>query len=185
VADVAHLYNPARRMTRKDTALTEALMAADIFAKIGDIKGESLDSKHKDEVEVLSWSWGVSQSASISQGGGGGQGKASFQDLNFTHRVDRASPMLMSACATGNRFKEATLSVRKAGKGQQEFLIIKMSDVIVTGVSPSASGDAASTAESVALQFAKVALEYKPTKADGSLDAGVFFKYDVKAQREG
>ena len=29
-------------------------MAADIFAKIGDIKGESLDSKHKDEVEVLS-----------------------------------------------------------------------------------------------------------------------------------
>ena len=35
-------------------------MASDIFAKIGDIKGESLDSKHKDEVEVLSWSWGVS-----------------------------------------------------------------------------------------------------------------------------
>ena len=34
-------------------------MAADIFAKIGDIKGESLDDKHKDEVEVLSWSWGV------------------------------------------------------------------------------------------------------------------------------
>ena len=32
-------------------------MASDIFAKIGDIKGESLDSKHKGEVEVLSWSW--------------------------------------------------------------------------------------------------------------------------------
>ena len=28
-------------------------MASDIFAKIGDIKGESLDSKHKDEIEVL------------------------------------------------------------------------------------------------------------------------------------
>ena len=34
-------------------------MASDIFAKIGDIKGESLDDKHKDEIEVLSWSWGV------------------------------------------------------------------------------------------------------------------------------
>ena len=34
-------------------------MAADIFAKLGDIKGESLDDKHKDEVELLSWSWGV------------------------------------------------------------------------------------------------------------------------------
>ena len=27
--------------------------AADIFAKLGDIKGESLDSKHKDEIELI------------------------------------------------------------------------------------------------------------------------------------
>jgi type VI secretion system secreted protein Hcp len=64
-------------------------MAADIFAKIGDIKGESLDAKHKDEVEVLSWSWGVAQSGSIS--GGGGQGKASFNDFHFTHLIDKSS----------------------------------------------------------------------------------------------
>lgn len=31
----------------------------------------------------------------------------------------------------------------------------------------------------------KTAVEYKPQKADGSLDAGVFFKYDLKAQKEG
>ncbi len=49
-------------------------MASDIFAKIGDIKGESLDSKHKDEVEVLSWSWGVQQTGTMSHGGGGGEG---------------------------------------------------------------------------------------------------------------
>ena len=160
-------------------------MAADIFAKIGDIKGESLDSKHKDEVEVLSWSWGVSQSGSMAHGGGGGEGKANFNDFNFTHHVDKASPVLLSACATGNHIKEATITVRKAGKGQQEFLIIKMSDVIITSVNPSGSGDAAATAESVALRYAKVALEYKPQKADGSLDAGIFFKYDIKAQKEG
>ena len=34
-------------------------MPSDIFAKLGDIKGESLDAKHKDEIEVLSFSWGV------------------------------------------------------------------------------------------------------------------------------
>ena len=28
-------------------------MASDIFAKIGDIKGESPDDKHKDEIDVL------------------------------------------------------------------------------------------------------------------------------------
>ena len=42
-------------------------MAADIFAKIGDIKGESLDDKHKDEIEVLSWSWGVTNAGRSAQ----------------------------------------------------------------------------------------------------------------------
>ena len=159
-------------------------MAADIFAKIGDIKGESLDSKHKSEVEVLSWSWGVTNSGTIGRGSGGGSGKATFHDFNFTHHIDKASPILMKACATGQHIKEATITVRKAGKGQQEFLIIKMNDVIITSVSP--SGDEGnSSAEHVALQFAKVDLEYKPQKADGSLDAGLHFKYDIKGNKEG
>jgi hypothetical protein len=34
--------------------------AADIFAKIGDIKGESMDTAHKGEIEIESFSWGVS-----------------------------------------------------------------------------------------------------------------------------
>jgi type VI secretion system secreted protein Hcp len=160
-------------------------MASDIFAKIGDIKGESLDDKHKGEIEVLSWSWGVQQSGTMAHGGGGGEGKASFNDFNFTHHIDKASPVLLKACATGEHIKEATITVRKAGKGQQEFLVIKMNDIIITGVAPSGAGDGAATAEHVALQFAKVDLEYKPQKADGSLDAGVHFKYDIKGNKEG
>ena len=109
-------------------------MAADIFAKIGDIKGESLDSKHKDEIEVLSFSWGVTNGASIGGGGGAGAGKATFQDLTIVHTIDKASPLLMKACATGEHLKEATITHRKAGKGQQEFLIVKMNDVLITGV---------------------------------------------------
>ena len=160
-------------------------MAADIFAKLGDIKGESQDSKHKDEVEVLSWSWGVTRSDAGSSTGGAGSGKPNFSDFNFTHHVDKASPNLLKACATGEHIKEATITARKAGKGQQEFLVIKMNDVIVTSVAMSGSGDTAATAESVALRFGKVDLEYKPQKADGSLDAGVHFKYDIKANKVG
>jgi type VI secretion system secreted protein Hcp len=159
-------------------------MASGIFAKIGDIKGESLDSKHKYEVEVLSWSWGVTNSGTIARGSGGGSGKATFHDFNFSHRIDKASPLLLKACAAGQHLKEAVITVRKAGKGQQEFLIIKMNDVIITGVSLSVD-DAAASAEHVALQFAKVDLEYKPQKADGSLDAGLHFKYDIKGNKAG
>jgi len=160
-------------------------MASDIFAKIGDIKGESQDDKHKEEIELLSWSWGVSQTGTPGTGGGGGAGKATFNDFSFLHRIDKASPNLLKACATGEHIKEATITARKAGKGQQEFLIIKMNDVIVTSVALSSSGDTAAASESVALRFAKVDFEYKPQKPDGSLDAGVAFKYDIKANKVG
>jgi type VI secretion system secreted protein Hcp len=159
-------------------------MASDIFAKIGDIKGESLDDKHKNEVEVLSWSWGVSQTGSMGHGSGGGTGKASFSDLHITHHVDKASPVLMKACATGEHIKEATITARKAGKGQQEYLIIKMNDVLITSVQPAGNGGEPGV-ESVSLQCSKVDLEYKPQKADGSLDAGLHFKYDMKLNKEG
>jgi len=153
-------------------------MAIDIFAKIGDIKGESSDDKHKDEIEVLSFSWGVSNPAT---GPGGAGGHATFHDLAITHHVDKATPQLLQACATGQHLKEATITHRKAGKGQQEFLVIKMNDVIITGVSHAGNTEVTAS-ESVTLAFAKVDLEYRPTKSDGTLDAGVHFKFDLKVK---
>jgi type VI secretion system secreted protein Hcp len=159
-------------------------MATDIFAKIGDIKGESVDAKHKDEIEVLSFSWGVANSWSASPGGGGGAGKATFQDLSIVHGIDKATPALLKACATGVHIKDATITHRKAGKGQQEYLIIKLNDVTITAVSHAGAEDQPYT-ESVVLKFAKVDLEYKPQKPDGSLDVGQHFIFDLKANKVG
>jgi type VI secretion system secreted protein Hcp len=159
-------------------------MATDIFAKIGDIKGESLDAKHKDEIEVLSFSWGVANSGSAAPGGGGGAGKATFQDLSIVHGIDKATPELLKACATGLHIKDATITHRKAGKGQQEYLIIKLNDVTITAVSHAGAEDQP-YAESVSLKFAKVDLEYKPQRLDGSLDPGLHFKFDLKANKVG
>ena len=158
-------------------------MAVDVFLKLGDIKGESKDAKHADEIDVLSWSWGISKTGSAAPGSGGGAGKASFNDLSFTHSMDKASPTLMKACATGQHIKEGTLIARKAGKGQQEYLVIKMSDILVTSIQPAASSE--HPTETISLQFAKIDLEYKPLKADGSLDAGVRFAYDLHTNKIG
>jgi len=158
-------------------------MASDIFAKLGDIKGESLDDKHKDEIELLSWSWGVTNAKAPLTGSGGGKGKATFHDLSFTHKIDKASPLLLKGCATGQHLKEATITRRKAGKGQQEYLVIKMNDVVITSVAEEDDGGSGQV-EAVTLAFAKVDLEYRPQKQDGSLDAGIHFKYDIKANKE-
>ena len=88
-------------------------MAVDMFLKMGTIKGESKDSVHKEEIDVLAWSWGASQSGTTHQGPGGGAGKVNVQDLSFTHYVDKASHLLLGACAKGTHFDEALLTVRE------------------------------------------------------------------------
>ncbi len=158
-------------------------MALDTFARIGDIKGESLDTKHSGEIDVLAWSWGVMQTGTLAQGGGGGAGKASFQDFTFTHHIDKASPLLMKSCASGSHIKDATITVRKAGKGQQEYLVIELTDVLVTSVMPSLESEQGATHEGVTLHSVKVDLEYRPQNPDGSLDVGIHFKYDGKTNK--
>jgi type VI secretion system secreted protein Hcp len=157
-------------------------MAVDVFLKLADVKGESKDDKHKDEIEVLSWSWGISNPVDARAGAGKGAGKANFHDLNFMHSVDKASPVLMKACTMGDHFKEATLTSRKAGKGQQEYLIVKLKEVFVSSVQPSGSSE--HPMESVSLVFGHIDLEYKPQKDDGSLDAGVHFIYDLLKNKD-
>src|SRR6478736_7780020 len=110
-------------------------MAFDAFLKIEGIQGESTDKAHKDEIEVFSFSWGTANTGTGSVGGGGGAGKASFQDLHFTMPISKAAPNLMLACATGKHIPEATLTCRKAGGSQVEFLKIKLADILVSSFS--------------------------------------------------
>src|SRR5438270_10620750 len=99
-------------------------MAVDMFIKIDDIKGESADAKHKDEIQVLSWSWGMSQSGTTHDGAGGGAGKVNVQDLTFTKYVDSSSPNLIKFCCNGKHFKQGLLTIRKAGEHPLEYLKI-------------------------------------------------------------
>jgi len=156
-------------------------MPFDIFAKIGDIKGESQDDKHKGEIEVLSYSWGGKGTVIHEAGGGAVGSKATFQDLQIVHHIDKATPKLLDSCASGVHIKEATITHRKTGKGQQEFLVIKMNDVIITGVTH--GGDLQGSSETVTMAFAKVDLAYSPMKSDGSLDVAQHFKYDLESNK--
>src|SRR5205807_72834 len=103
-------------------------MSVDMFLKLDDLKGESEDYKHKNEIDVLSWSWGMSQSGTTHMGTGGGAGKVSVDDLSFTKYVDRGSPTLIISCCSGKHFKQGVLTVRKAGEMPLEYLKITMKE---------------------------------------------------------
>jgi type VI secretion system secreted protein Hcp len=160
-------------------------MAVDAFLKLDGIKGESTDDKHKDEIDVLSWSWGLSQTGTLAFGGGGGASKVQFQDFHFTSSISKASPLLFLGCATGEHIKEATITARKAGEKQQDFLIIKMNDVLITSYQTggSSQSDALPT-DQFSLNFAKIEYSYIPQKPDGGLASPVGGGWDLKLNKK-
>ena len=109
-------------------------MAVGMFIKIDTVDGEAQDSKHKKEIDVLSWTWGMSNSGSAHVGSGAGAGKVNVQDLTFTKWVDSSTPKLALACCSGKHFKDAVLVVRKAGEKPVEYLKIKLDEVLVASV---------------------------------------------------
>jgi type VI secretion system secreted protein Hcp len=158
-------------------------MAVDYFLKIAGIEGESPDSKHKNEIQLESWSWGESQQGGHAAGGGGGAGKVSMQDFHFVMKVNKATPKLMLACASGEHIKDATLSVRKAGKEQQDYLKITLSDLLVSSYQTGGSHGDVVPSDQISLNFTKIQFEYKEQKPDGTLGAAVKTGYDLKAMK--
>lgn len=110
-------------------------------------------------IDVYSWSWGMTQTVSEFPGGGGGAGKVQMQDFHFTKTIDKSSTTLFQACANGEHFPNATLTVRKKGQGQQEYLVVKFSDVLVTSYQTGGSSGDALPMESISLNFSRVELQ--------------------------
>ena len=162
------------------------MAVVDYFIKFDGIKVESADAKHKNEIDVESWSWGETNAGSSGAGGGGGggAGKVAMQDFHFVMKLNKASISLMKACATGEHIKEATLTSRKAGKGQQEFLTVKLTDVLVSSFQSGGSeGSQAVPTDQVSLNYAKIEFQYKEQKADGTLGPAEIFTFDLKAHK--
>jgi type VI secretion system secreted protein Hcp len=159
-------------------------MAVDMFVKIGDIKGESRDDKHKGEIDVLAWSWGMNQTGSGHVGGGAGTGKVQVNDLSLTKYIDMATPDLMLACCNGKHYPEAKLTVRKAGENPLEYIVVTMQDVIITGVQTGGSGGEDKLTENVTLNFAKVKVDYTEQTSTGGKGATPKMGWDIEGNKK-
>ena len=117
-------------------------MAVDMFLKIESppIKGESLDDKHKEDIDVLTWSWNLSNSGNAQTGGGAGAGKVNVGNLSVTKFVDKATTDLFLSTCNGQHHDTVTLFVRKAGTNPIEYIKITMSEVLITSLSTGGSG---------------------------------------------
>lgn len=146
-------------------------MAMDMFLKIEGVDGESLDSEHTGEIDVLAWSWGMTQSGSMHVGGGGGSGKVSVQDVSITKYVDKASATIMNKTCAGDHFPSAVLVIRKAGGTALEYWKLTMNKVLITSISTGGSGGEDKLTENLTLNFEDFKAEYTEQKEDGSAGA--------------
>jgi type VI secretion system secreted protein Hcp len=146
------------------------MAAVDYFLKLDGVPGECPKEGHKDSIEIESFAWGATNAGTMAYGGGGGSGKVQFQDFSFTMKCNKASPVLMLKCATGEHIKSALLTCRKAGGKQETFLKVKLTDLLVSSYQTGGSGGAdVIPMDSISLNFTKVEMEYFIQGADGKV----------------
>jgi type VI secretion system secreted protein Hcp len=156
------------------------MATVDYFLKIDGIEGESQDKTHKNEIQLNSFSWGATNAGTMATGGGGGAGKVQFHDFSFAKTVDKASPKLMLACATGEHIKNAILTCRKAGKEQQEYLKYTFTDLLISSFQ--IGGTEVLPTDQISFNCTQVQMDYKEQKADGTLGGAISTKYNLKTQ---
>lgn len=144
----------------------------DCFLRLDGIQGESVDPKHKDEIEVLSWAL----TDPLGMTGVPYSGHRRLE-LTVTKNLDKASPRLFQAYATGEHMREGRLSfIRTAASSPAEFLRYRLLELRVT--SYSIGGTDSMPLETVVLSFAKSEMEYRPQNRDGSLGHPVTSRFE-------
>lgn len=151
-------------------------MAMNAFIKFTepDIKGESTDNTHSEQIQVLSWSHSFNQptKAVRSTAGGGTVEQANHSDFTFSKYTDAATDDLLKYCWNGKQIGKAVMQIYRADGNDAAilYLEVEMEDVIVSNFSIG-GGQGDLPTENVSLAYGKVTYKYKTQKPDTG-DAG-------------
>ena len=157
----------------------------DGFIKIGELKGESVDSKHRDWIDVLSWSWGMANHGSGQIGSGSGTGKGTVQDFQFTKTVDTSSSDIAKQLLAGKHFPKATFELRKSGGSQPvTYYKVEFEQVFISSMSFGGAGSGGAFTESVTFNFRKYKATYTVQKEDGSAGSPSSYGWDIGKNEE-
>jgi type VI secretion system secreted protein Hcp len=160
---------------------TPRLSPAPAYMKLGDIKGEATDTDHKDWIIIESWSWGESNAGVV---GVPTSEKANFQDLTVTKRIDKATPKLMLACASGQQVTSGTLvfTTRAPGAADDTYLRYELKDVLVSSFQHGGgAADGSLPTESISLNFSKIEMTYYYDDPAGGDPLPISEGWDIKS----
>jgi type VI secretion system secreted protein Hcp len=158
---------------------TEQKGTVDSFLKLDGIQGDATADGHTNEIELTGWHFGGTNAGGFGVSGpGGGAGKVQVNDFVFTMHADKSSPKLFEAMASGKHIPNATLSVRKAGGSAIDFLKVNLTNILVSSFHT--SGNGLLPGIEVALNFAKIEMEFKTQNNDGTAGGSVKAGFDLQ-----
>jgi len=160
-------------------------MAIHYHLDVKGIKGESPADKHMEQIELLFWSCAASNPTTI-VGAGMSAGTVALSDLSCTKRVDKSSPGLLELCITGKHVDDATLycSKQTGQKTPEDFLIITLSEVYVSGHQVGGSSGEDVGTESLTFTYGKIHYDYKVQDKAGTLTSVKAVEYDARLKKQ-
>jgi type VI secretion system secreted protein Hcp len=138
--------------------------------KIKSIKGEVTSKEYIDALSINSVQFGAGVGVSMTPGNIKSRtaSTVSISEVVCTKQLDQSSTALFSNACQGSNLGTVTLhftmSTTNDKAGDNEYLLVTLDNVIISGYSASSGGDRPS--ESISLNFTKITMKYL-TQDDG------------------
>jgi type VI secretion system secreted protein Hcp len=148
--------------------------SADIFLKLDGIPGDSVDDKHKGEIDVEAVAYNVKRT-----------GKTRVATVRIDKGYDSSSPKLLAASATGRHIKSGVITFRLSGSdADSAFLTYKLSDIVVSsyeqgGANPDAK-PLGSLEEEIGLTAARLQATERSVDSSGKQGPPVSASIDLR-----
>ena len=149
------------------------------FIKFDGVDGEATDKDHKDWINLLSFQQTISRESSTS-GSSRARSSAVFEDIVLTKQLDKSSPKIQEAIATGKVYPsvEFELAVDYGGS-RATYLKYELKNVMVTSYSISGGADEVPT-EQFSLNFEEIKVTYTEFDSSGSSKGNVETTWKVE-----
>ncbi len=169
------------RVSNLEDTQTQASTTA-VFIKIGDIKGESVESSHEDWSDLLSCNQG--QSVPEPSGQSRQRASVSLGDVVCVKELDKASPKIAEAVLTGEVFPKVaihfTASYGDAGL-RLVYYAYELTNVRVTSYNIGGSGQGDDVPiETFSLNFEEIKVTYTERDSEGKSKGNVEYTWKVE-----
>lgn len=148
-----------------------AQAAFDAFLKIEGVPGEATDSARSGWIQVDSLHFGMTGVSDLAP--------PQLAPLTLRKRVDQASPLLASACATGKPIAQLRLELVRTTPKRTRFYQVTLEDVLVSSVSSSGAAEGDTLSELIQLLAGRWSWSYTEFASDGRPVQDLDFDWNV------